>query len=131
MTRDESLREKGREVLEAFLPTYKRYGHHVAGYGRAVDLIVTEPVRVTIVGPRDAERTRALRLAALKPYFSGRIVLTLDPEHDRALFERTGLPVPGPEVVARAYLDRGQESYAETSRPERVAALMARTERSN
>lgn len=131
MTRDESLLDKGREVLAAFLGEYKRYGHHVASYGRAVDLLVHPPVRVTVVGPRDADRTRALRIAALRPYVSSRIVQTIDPVQDRELFDRTRLPVPRPEDVARAYVDRGQESYAETSKPERLPALMARTERSN
>jgi len=129
MTRDVEWTDKGHEVLSAFLGDYKRYGHHVASYGRAVDLLVHPPVHVTVVGPRDADRTRALRLAALKPYVASRIVQTVDPELDRELFERTGLPAP--ESVARAYVDRGQESYAETSKPERLAALMARTERSN
>lgn len=131
MTRDEGLIDKGREVLSAFLGDYKRYGHHVASYARVVGLIIEPPVRIRIVGPRDADRTRALRLAALKPYVANRIVLTLDPEVDRALYERTHLPLPSSQEGARAYVDRGQSSYAETSRPERLAALMARTERSN
>lgn len=59
------------------------------------------------------------------------MVQTIDPDQDRELFERTGLPRPAGERVARAYVDQGQESYAETSRPERLPALMARTERSD
>lgn len=131
MTRDEDLIDRARDALGAFLQDYRRFGHHVAGYGRAVDLLVHPPVHVTVVGPRDADRTRALRLAALRPYVANRIVQTLDPERDAELLARTGLPVPSAEEVARAYVDQGQESYAETGRPERLPALMARTERSN
>ena len=71
-----------------------------------------------------------MREAALRPYVASRIVQTVDPETDALLFERTGLPHPE-EGSARAYIDRGRESYAETSKPERLAALMTRAERSN
>lgn len=130
MTRDAFFGQTGRRVLEAFVEDFKRYGHFVAGYGRAVDLVFHEPVNVTIVGARGADRTRALRQAALRPYVASRIVQTVDPETDAALFERTGLPRPEDDS-ARAYIDRGRESYAETSKPERLAALMTRAERSN
>ena len=131
MTRDADLREQGRRTLEAFLYDYRRYGHHVAAYARAVNLLLLPPLHVTVVGPRDADRTRELRRAALEPYVANRVVQTIDPDQDRELFERTGLPRPAGERVARAYVDQGQESYAETSRPERLPALMARTERSD
>ncbi len=131
MTHDRDLIDRARATLSAFLEDYRRFGHHVAGYGRAVNLLLHPPLHVTIVGPRDAERTRDLRLAALGPYIEGRIVQTLDPEGDAELLARTGLPLPPSEVGARAYVDRGQESYAETSRPERLPALMTRSERSN
>jgi len=130
MTRDPSFAETGRRALEAFVEDFRRYGHFVAGYGRAVDLVFHEPVHVTIVGARGVDRTRALRQAALRPYVASRIVQTIDPETDALLFERTGLPHPE-EDSARAYIDRGRESYAETSKPERLAALMTRAERSN
>ena len=36
------------QALEAFANDYKEYGYYVAGYGRAVDLILYEPLTVTI-----------------------------------------------------------------------------------
>jgi uncharacterized protein YyaL (SSP411 family) len=131
MARDEPLARAGRRVLGSFATDWRRYGHLAASYGRAVDLLHHQPVHVTIIGPRDADKTRSLREAALEPYVASRVVQTIDPEQDRALLASTGLPQPRPETVARAYVHRGRECYAETSRPERVAALMARTERSN
>ncbi|MCP3918299.1 MAG: thioredoxin domain-containing protein [bacterium] len=131
MTRNEDFGARGRAVLQAFAGDYKRYGHFIAGYGRAVDLILHEPVHVTIVGPNGADRTRALRKAALQPYVANRIVQSIDPETDAELLEHIGLPVPDPEIVARAYVHQGRESYAETSKPERLPALMSRAERSN
>lgn len=130
MTREDELIQRGRAALEAFLGDYRRFGHHVAGYGRAVNLLVHPPLHVTVVGPGDSDHTRALRRAALRPYVANRIVQTLDPERDASLLARAGLP-PSAEDAARAYVDQGQESFAETSRPERLPALMTRTERSN
>lgn len=130
MTRDRELAQHGRACLAAFLPDYKRYGHFVAGYGRAVDLLFHEPVHVTIVGARGADATHALRDAALRPYVASRIVQSVDPIEDTALLATCGLPAPG-EGTARAYVHQGRTCYAETSRPERLAALMARTERSS
>lgn len=131
MTRNMDMLGDARRVLEAFLEDHRRYGHHVAAYARAIDLLLLPPVHVTIVGERDAELTRALRHAALRPYVANRLVQTIDPERDPALFERAGLPRPDSAQEARAYVDQGYESYAETSRPERLPALMARAERSN
>lgn len=130
MSRDTYFAERGRATLESFSSDYKRYGHFVAGYGRAVDLLFHEPVHITIVGSRDSDHTRALREAALRPYVASRIVQTIDPIADPELLERCALPTPE-EGSARAYLHQGHESYAETSKPERLPALLARAERSN
>jgi len=127
-TRDPSWAATARETLVAFLPDYKRYGHFVAGYARAVDLLLNPPAHVTVIGPLEREDTRALRDAALAPYVASRIVQTVDPVANAALLQRIGLPdiEDGP---ARAFVHRGKESYAETSEPARLPALMTRIER--
>jgi hypothetical protein len=130
LVRDKDYAETARETLESFATDYKRYGHFVAGYARAVDLLFHEPVHVTIIGPRLAEHTRALADAALRPYVASRIVQIIDPIEDAELFERSGLP--GPQNLfepARAYVHQGRGSYAETADPVRLPALMTRTER--
>jgi uncharacterized protein YyaL (SSP411 family) len=127
-TREPTWADTARETLAAFLPDYKRYGHFVAGYARAVDLLLNPPAHVTVVGPLEREDTRALREAALAPYVASRILQTVDPVADAALLERIGMPdiEDGP---ARAFVHRGKESYAETSDPTRLPALMTRIER--
>ncbi|MCC6407927.1 MAG: thioredoxin domain-containing protein [Planctomycetes bacterium] len=118
---------KARETLESFAADYKRYGHMVAGYARAVDLFLHPPIHVIVVGPRAASETTALRRAALAPYVASRVVQVIDPAHDVALLERSGFTAG--KGGARAYLRRGRESYAETSDPARLPALLARIER--
>jgi uncharacterized protein len=138
-TRESDYADAAHEALGAFAADYKRYGHFVAGYARAVHLVFHPPVHVTIVGPGEAEETRSLRLAALEPYFASRIVQVIDPARDAELLERAGLPAVsrgsgagrgnGDEHRARAFVHRGRESYAETSDPVRLPALMMRIER--
>ncbi len=130
MTREASFETSARAALASFLPDYKSFGPFIAGYGRAVDLLVHPPVHVTIVGHNDEDHTRALRVAALHPYVANRIVQTIDPRVDPGLFALSGLPEPR-QHGARAYFHQGRSSYAETSKPERIPALMARIERSN
>ena len=121
--------DTARETLESFAGDYKRYGHFTAGYARAVDLFFHEPVRVTIVGRRGARDTVALAQAARRPYVASRIVQLLDPERDRELLERFHLPPRPASEPAHAYVQRGRESYADTSDPLRLPALMTRVER--
>ncbi|MDA1265135.1 MAG: DUF255 domain-containing protein, partial [Planctomycetota bacterium] len=48
MTCEPALIDRGQAALEAFLDDYRRFGHHVAGYGRAVNLLVHPPVHVIV-----------------------------------------------------------------------------------
>jgi hypothetical protein len=75
-------------------------------------------------------QARALRTVALRPYVASRIVQSIDPHVDAELFARTGLPHFRGGAQARAYVAQGDRSYAETSDPRRLPALMTRTERS-
>lgn len=127
LTRQDDYGDTAREALASFVLDYKRYGHFVAGYARAVDLLFHPPVHVTILGKRDDPRTRALSDAALKPYVASRIVQALDPEEDCELIKRCGLPELQSGDAPHAYVHRGRESYAETTDAERLPALMTRT----
>jgi uncharacterized protein YyaL (SSP411 family) len=127
LTRDSDYADCAREALASFVNDYKLYGHYVAGYARAVDLLYHEPVHVTVVGTWDAPETRALVKAAFRPYVASRVVQTVDPVRDGELLERLGLPAS--KDGSRAYVQRARESYADTSDPARLPALMTRTER--
>lgn len=119
------------DALAAFAGDYKRHGHFVAGYARAVALFLHPPVHVTIVsGPRDPLASQ-LRKAALEPYVASCVVQTLELGPDDALIAHLGLAEGWRSVAtgARAFVQRGRESYAETSDPARLPALMARIER--
>ena len=124
-------RRVAAEALTAFAGDYKRHGHFVAGYARAVALFLHPPVHVTIVARAHDTLAERLRKAALEPYVASCVVQTLELGADDALIAQQGLAEGWRSVggSARAFVQRGRESYAETSDPARLPALMARIER--
>lgn len=131
-TQDDDYADCAVSALQAFAQDYKRYGHFVAGYGRAVDLLLHPPVVITIVAATGDPAGDALFQAALRPYVASRIVQRLDPERDAALLAMNQLQGPdaGCDRGARAYVQRGRGSWAETGDPHRLPALMTGIERS-
>jgi len=77
--------EIAERALVAFAKDYHLYGYFTAGYARAVDFFYNKPCYVIIVGPRDDERTDRLAEEATKHFLASRIVMTLDPQHEREL----------------------------------------------
>ncbi len=130
LTREEPYADAARAALAAFATDYKRYGHFVAGYARAVELSLRPPVHVTILGDPAAPETRELLAAAWRPFFASRVVQVIDPAVDAQLLERSGLPVGDrPDGAARAYVQRGRESFADTADPALLPVLLTRVER--
>ncbi len=130
LTREERYAEVARGALASFASDYKRYGHFVAGYARAVELALRPPVHVTILGDPAAADTRELLAAAWRPFFASRVVQVIDPHVDVGLLERSGLPAGDrPGAGAHAYVQRGRESFADTDDPSRLPVVITRVER--
>ncbi|MEO0479093.1 MAG: DUF255 domain-containing protein [Planctomycetota bacterium] len=115
LARRPEFHDEAVSTLAAFTGDYREYGHFVAAYGRAVDLLFYEPLMITVVGDRETEEADALRRTALQPYVPSRIVQMLDPKHDPILLERAKFEVEDAPV---AYLELGREIRA-TARSER------------
>lgn len=92
MARAKELVRDGRRILAAFQGDWRHFGHWSAAWGRAVDLMHAHPLHITVVGPKQDDATRALQVAALRPYVANRVVQTLDPQTDGDLIERAALP---------------------------------------
>ncbi|HKE00351.1 MAG TPA: DUF255 domain-containing protein, partial [Planctomycetota bacterium] len=125
-SRRDSWRATAREALEAFTSDYRQYGYYAAGYARAVDLLLHEPLHVTVVGPIADPRAAALRLAALSQYVPNRVVDPIDPSRDRDRLERAKLPVPS---VPTAFINVGRTSYAEVTDPDELPSVLTMAER--
>lgn len=125
LSRREEFRDVARETLHAFVQDYRQYGYYVAGYARAVDLFLYEPIVVTIVGERDDPLSIAFRTAAQRHYVPSRVVQMLDPEKDPILLERSGFPA---SAEARAYVTLGKSTRGGFSGPDELADRMLEIE---
>ncbi len=128
LTRDSQWIERGHAALDSFVDAFRPHGFATAGFGRALDLVVREPIHVVVVGAAGDDRTRSLVRAALRPYVASRIVQSVDPETESGLLARLGLDIALPELPF-AIIEQGGRTYAGTSDPVRLPALMTRSER--
>ena len=130
LLREEPYAQAARAALASFANDYKRYGHYVAGYARAVEQSLQPPVHVTILGNPSSSDTRELLAAAWRPFFASRIVQVINPRTDTWLLERSGLPAGDrPPESAHAYVQQGRESFAETADPSLLPVVITRVER--
>ena len=82
-------------ILGAFQEDWPRFGDSIADYGRAVDLLLHEPVEVTIVGPQASPSTHAMRQGRPAP---------LPGQPSRANpGPRRGSRVPGPRRLGHPF----------------------------
>ena len=122
MARAKELVRDGRRILAAFQNDWRRFGHWSAAWGRAVDLMHAHPLHITVLGTKGADDTRALQLAALRPYVANRVVQTLDPAKDATLIEHAALPRwSGP---ARAFVHQGLLALGEAQDPDELEQLL-------
>ncbi|MFQ5504402.1 MAG: thioredoxin domain-containing protein [Planctomycetota bacterium] len=125
LSRRPEFREVARGTLLAFTRDYKEYGYFVAGYARAVDLFLYEPLVVTVVGDRKSDLAKTLRRAAQSLYLPSRIVQTLDPAYDPILIGRSGLE---PSTKSKAYLSLGRKTLGCFGDPEALVVSMRQVE---
>ena len=112
-------------TLESFATDYKEYGYYVAGFGRAVDLVLYEPLLLTIVGERDSALAQEMRNAALSTYLPSRMVQILDPRFDPILIGRGGYKV---EATPVAYITVGRSTREVVRRPDHLARAVEQIE---
>ncbi len=128
LLQDRRWTDRGRAALEAFLGSERPHGFATAGFARALDLLVHEPVRVLVVGNRTDERRSALFDAGLRPYVASRVAAAFDPVEDSSWTMRLGLQSP-PDGAPYAIVERAARTYAITGDPARLPALMTGSER--
>ncbi|MBI2862486.1 MAG: hypothetical protein HYX89_06680, partial [Chloroflexi bacterium] len=119
----ESYRDLAESALRAFLAHYQAYGIMAAGYARAIDHYLREPVAIRIVGELHHPQTRALWQKSLGLYALGQFVQMLDPARDSALISQLGLsPVSQPV----AYICLGRVCLAPISASEEIQPAIRR-----
>lgn len=125
LSRREEFRELAVEIIQSFAADHKQYGYFVAGFARAVDLLLYPPLVVTIVGDRQSIEAKKLRIAAQKSYIPSRIVQMLDPKFDPILLQRSGIK---PSEKAKAYLTLERQTLGVFENPDALADKMKQVE---
>ncbi len=125
------LAKAGEDQL---LATAEAAMENAFGLGRAViglARLVEGSTSIAIVGPRDAEATRALADAAHRAYVPSRTIAIIDPS-DPASIEAAKVLAEGKldALGSVAYVCKGRACSAPVSTPEALTALLAVNERS-
>ncbi|HEV8670834.1 MAG TPA: DUF255 domain-containing protein [Candidatus Limnocylindria bacterium] len=92
LTGDEQWRETAVRTLRSFVGTYRGWGQFASSYANAIARALTEPLAITVVGPKDDATATALWSAARSLDDPGRSVQRIVPDDDGARLERLGFP---------------------------------------
>jgi uncharacterized protein YyaL (SSP411 family) len=92
ITGDEAWREAAVRALRSFVGTYRGWGQFASSYANAVARAITDPLAITVVGPKDDAMATALWGAARSIDDPARTVQRIDPDRDGAQLERLGFP---------------------------------------
>lgn len=92
LTGDEQWREAAERTLRAFVGTYRGWGQFASSYANAIARALTEPLAITVVGPKDDATATALWSAARKVDDPARSVQRVVPDEDGARLEQLGFP---------------------------------------
>lgn len=120
-TRRPDYEETARHTLEAFSGDHEAMGHFAAAYARAVDMFLSPPAEVRIVGDTAQPATAALHAAALALPVAARTVQVLHPSRDAARLGAVALP---PEPSPVAYACYGSLCSAPARKPDDLLAAV-------
>jgi uncharacterized protein YyaL (SSP411 family) len=92
LTGDERWRETAVRTLSSFVGSYRGWGQFASSYANAMARAITEPLAITVVGPRDDAIANALWTAARAVDDPARSVQRIVPDDDGARLEQLGFP---------------------------------------
>jgi uncharacterized protein YyaL (SSP411 family) len=92
LTGDERWRETAVRTLSSYVGSYRGWGQFASSYANAMARAITEPLAITVVGPRDDATANALWTAARAVDDPARSVQRIVPDDDGARLEQLGFP---------------------------------------
>jgi uncharacterized protein YyaL (SSP411 family) len=92
LTGDEQWREAGMRALRWFVGTYRGWGQFASSYANAIARALTEPLAITVVGPKGDATATALWRATRSVDDPARSVQWIVPEEDGARLAQLGFP---------------------------------------
>ncbi|MBW3661051.1 MAG: DUF255 domain-containing protein [Gemmatimonadetes bacterium] len=118
----ERWRERAAGILAATREEALRQGVHGAGWGLAAAQVVSDPIRVHLVGSTEAPELRGLRTEAGRAWLPGGVTEILDPSRDGERLASLGYPTDGPP---RAYVCIGDRCLEPASGREELVERIA------
>jgi uncharacterized protein len=92
LTGDEQWRETAVRTLRSFVGSYRGWGQFASPYANAMARALTEPLTITVVGPKDDPTAAALWNAARSVDDPARSIQRVVPADDGARLEQLGFP---------------------------------------
>jgi uncharacterized protein YyaL (SSP411 family) len=92
LTGDERWRETAVRALRSFVGTYRGWGQFASSYANAMARALTEPLTITVVGPKDDATAAALWSAARSADDPARSIQRIVPADDGSRLEELGFP---------------------------------------
>jgi uncharacterized protein YyaL (SSP411 family) len=92
LTGDEQWREAALRALRWFVGTYRGWGQFASSYANAIARALTEPLAITVVGPKGDATATALWRATRSVDDPARSVQWIVPEEDGARLAQLGFP---------------------------------------
>jgi uncharacterized protein YyaL (SSP411 family) len=90
LTGDEQWRELAVRALRSFVGSYRGWGQFASSYANAIARALTEPLAITVVGPKGDATANALWAAARSVDDPARSVQRIDPSEDSARLAQLG-----------------------------------------
>ena len=115
-------RASALRALKFFLPDYKRTSFFAAGFARAVEAVISEPLHIVIVGDIEDPRRQDLLQAAWRAYAPSKTVEARPPED-------AGEYPADPEGAPRAYVCVGTNCLAPVTEPNALRESLSHANR--
>lgn len=118
LTGKENYRKQSEETLKRFVKIYPQFGYMAADYAMSVDLFLSEPTIIRIVGSPQKPQTKGLLAESQRIYEPRKIIQVLDPESDSKAIAATGFR--GSEQPT-AYICVGKTCTAPITEPKQIS----------
>ena len=92
LTGDQQWRELAERALRSFVGSYRGWGQFASSYANAIARALTEPLAITVVGPKGDATANALWTAASSVDDPARSVQRIVPSEDGARLAQLGFP---------------------------------------
>jgi uncharacterized protein YyaL (SSP411 family) len=123
LTEKDRYRMLAEETLNRFTEVFPQFGYMAADYALAIDIFLSEPTMIRIIGSLEKTHTIALLTEAHKIYEPRKIIQLLDPDRDSERINKFGYTYTDQPI---AYVCLGKLCTAPIAEPRNLSSELAR-----